>query len=97
MDPNVSRITLGLDVLQATLDEIAGEVPLFSDLDVWPGGFGNEAMFGPSFQVGKAPFDQAAGLIFGQGGTGQHVKSLEYARAVFQCEATCRSRVVDVK
>ena len=97
VDPNISRITLGLNVLQATPDEIAREVPLFSDFDVRPGGFGNEAMFGSSFQVKKASFDQVAGLIVRQRGTGQHVECLEYARAVLQCEATCRSRVVDVQ
>lgn len=37
-----------------------------------------------AFQVGNASFDQATSLILGHGIVGQHVKRLEYARAIFR-------------
>jgi hypothetical protein len=90
---NVGRIGLVFNLLEPTLDEVAGDLPLFGNLEVGPRAFGNEAVVSRVFQVGEALFDQATSLILGHGVDGQHVKRLEYARAIFQREPTCRSRV----
>lgn len=41
---NVGRIGLVFNLLEPTLDEVAGDLPLFGNLEVGPRAFGNEAV-----------------------------------------------------